>query len=68
MISSILSRLSVLIMVLYTWNNAGLLSIRLLGTNLNEIRITILSFSFKKMPLKLSSAKKGGHFVQGEMS
>ena len=37
--------------------NGGLLSIRLMGTNFNESRIGILSFSFKKMHLKLSSAK-----------
>ena len=39
-----------------TWTNAGLLSIILLGTNFSEILIRIL-FSFKKMHLKLSSAK-----------
>ena len=36
--------------------NAGLLSIGLLGINFSEIQIEILSFSFKKMYLKLSSA------------
>ena len=36
-----------------TWTNAGLLSIGLLGTNFSEIRIRILSFSYKKMHLKL---------------
>ena len=51
-----------------TWTNAGLLSIRLMGTNLSEIRIGILSFSFKEMHLKLSSAKMGAIFLQGEMS
>ena len=40
-----------------TWTNAGLLSIGLLGTNFSEIRIANLTFSFKKMHLKLSSAK-----------
>ena len=39
------------------WNNAGILSIRLLGTNFSEILIEILTFSFKKMRLKVSSAK-----------
>ena len=39
-----------------TRTNAGLLSIGLLGTNFSENRIGILSFSFKKMHLKLSSA------------
>ena len=39
-----------------TWNNTGLLSIGLLGTNFSEIWIRILSFSFKEMHLKLSSA------------
>ena len=37
------------------WTNAGLLSIRLLGTNISEILIGILSL--KKMHLKWSSAK-----------
>ena len=53
-----------------TWANAGLLSIGLLGTNFNEIRIGILSFSFKKMHLKLSSANiaailSRGRWVKG---
>ena len=39
------------------WNNARILSIRLLGTNFSEILIEILTFSFKKMHLKMSSAK-----------
>ena len=38
------------------WNNAGILSIGLLGTNFSEILIKILTFSFKKMRLKVSSA------------
>ena len=37
--------------------NAGLLSVGLLVTNFSEIRIGILSFSFKKMHSKLSSVK-----------
>ena len=31
------------------WNNAGILSIGLLGTNFSEILIEIHKFSFKKM-------------------
>ena len=38
-------------------NNAGLVSIGLLGTNFSEILIEILTFSFKKMCLKVLSAK-----------
>ena len=37
--------------------NAGLLSIEPLGTNFSEILIKIQIFSFKKMHLKISSAK-----------
>ena len=40
-----------------TRTNAGLLSIRLLGTHFSEVRIGILSFSFKKRHLKLSSVE-----------
>ena len=40
------------------WPNAGLLLIGPLGTNFNEILIEILTFSFKKMRLKVSSAKR----------
>ena len=40
------------------WNNAVILSIRLLGTNFSEILIEILTFSFKKMYLKISSGKR----------
>ena len=39
------------------WNNAGILSIGPLGTNFSEILIAILIFCFKKMRLKVSSAK-----------
>ena len=41
------------------WTNAGILLIRTLGTNFSEILLIceILAFSFKKMHLKLSSAK-----------
>ena len=39
------------------WTNAGILLIGPLGTNFNEILIEIITFSFKKMRLKVSSAK-----------
>ena len=39
------------------WTNAGILLIRPLGTNFSEILIGIQTFSFKKMHLKISSAK-----------
>ena len=39
------------------WNNAGILSIGLLGTNFSEILVEILTFSFKKMRLNVSSVK-----------
>ena len=39
------------------WTNAGTLLIGPLGTNFNEILIEIHTFSFKKMHLKMSSAK-----------
>ena len=38
------------------WTNAGILLIRLLGTNFNEMLIEIVTFSFMKMCLKVSSA------------
>ena len=41
-----------------TWTNVGILLIRPLGTNFSEILIKILTFSFKKMHLKVSSAKR----------
>ena len=40
------------------WTNAGILLIGPLGTNFSEISIEILTFSFKKMRLKGSSAKR----------
>ena len=40
------------------WTNAGLLLIGPLGTNFSEILIEILKFSFKKMRLNVSSAKR----------
>ena len=39
------------------WTNAGLLLIGPLGKNFNEISIKFLSFPFKKLRLKVSSAK-----------
>ena len=39
------------------WTNAGILLIRPIGTNFSEILSEIHSFSFKKMHLKMSSAK-----------
>ena len=39
------------------WTNAEVLLIRHLGTNFSEILIGIQTFSFKKMHLKMSSAK-----------
>ena len=39
------------------WTNAGILLIGLLGTNFSEILTEIHIFSFKKMHLKMSSAK-----------
>ena len=40
------------------WTNAGILLIGPLGTNFSEIFNEILTFSFKKMRLKVSSAKR----------
>ena len=40
-----------------TWTSADLLSIGPIGTNLREIWIQILTFSFKKIRLKMLSAK-----------
>ena len=40
------------------WTNAGILLIGPLGTNFSEISIEFLTFSFKKMCLKVSSAKR----------
>ena len=39
------------------WTNAGILLIEPLGTNFSEILIGIKIFSFKKMRLKMASAK-----------
>ena len=40
------------------WTNSGLLLTGPLGTNFSEILIEILTFSFKKMHLEVSSAKR----------
>ena len=40
------------------WTNAGILLIGLWGTNFSEILIGIHTFSFKKIRLKMSSAKR----------
>ena len=40
------------------WTNDGILLIEPLGTNFSEILIEILTFSFKKMRLKVSSATR----------
>ena len=40
------------------WTNAGTLLIGYLGTNFSEILIEIPTFSFKKVRLKVSSAKR----------
>ena len=39
------------------WTNAGILLIGHVGTNFSEISTEILTFPFKKMRLKASSAK-----------
>ena len=40
------------------WTNAGILSIRPLGTKFSEILSEIQAFSFKKMHVNMSSAKR----------
>ena len=40
------------------WTNAGILLIGLWGINFSEILISIQTFSFKKMHLQMSSAKR----------
>ena len=47
------------------WTNAGLLAIGSLGTNFSEILIKIQNFSFKKMHLKMSSAKVAAILSRG---
>ena len=49
------------------WTNDGILLIRPLGTNFSEILIGVQLFSFKKMDLKMSSAK-WRPFVSASMS
>ena len=49
------------------WSNAGILLIRPLGTNFCEILIGVQTFSFRKMELKMSSAK-WRPFVSAKMS
>ena len=46
----------------FIWTNSGLLLIGPLGTNFSEISIEILTFSFRKMRLKVSSAKRRPFF------
>ena len=43
--------------IIIIWTNAGILLIRPLGTNFSEILIEIHTFLFKKMHLKMPSAK-----------
>ena len=49
------------------WTNAGILLIGPLGTNFSEVLIKIHNYSFKKMHLKMSSAK-WRPFVSASMS
>ena len=49
------------------WTNAGMLLIRPLRTNVSEIVIGVQTFSFRKMELKMSSAK-WRPFVSASMS
>ena len=48
------------------WTNAGILLIRPLGTNFNEIFIEIQAFSLKKCIWKCR-LENGGHFVSASM-
>ena len=48
-----------------TWTKPGLLSIGRLRTNFSEIWMGILSFSFKKMHLKMLSAKMAAILSRG---
>ena len=48
-----------------TWTYVGLLWIGLLGTNFSEIRMGILSLTFKKIHLKLSFAKMAAILFTG---
>ena len=49
------------------WTNAGILLIGPLGTDFSEISIEIITFSFKKIHLKMSSAKMAA-IVSASMS
>ena len=42
----------------FIWTSAGILLVGPLGTNFNEISIAVQTFSFKKMHLTMSSAKR----------
>ena len=48
-----------------TWTNADLLLIVPLGTSFNEVLIGILSFSFKKVHLKMSPAETAAILPRG---
>ena len=45
--------------IIVIWNNAGILLIGPLGTNFSDMLADIITFSFKKMYLNVSSAKWG---------
>ena len=49
------------------WTNDGILLIGPLGTNFNKILIKSHAFSFKKMLVKISRLKNGGHLVSASM-
>ena len=53
-----LTRLTSMVRQAIIWTKAGLLLIGPLGTNFSEILIEILTFSLKKIRLKVSSAKR----------
>ena len=55
MLSLVPIRIHCLCQCLTVWTNAGLLIIRPLGTNLNEIQIKIHQFPYKKINLKISA-------------
>ena len=48
------------------WTNVGILLIGPLGTNFSEILIEIITFSLKKMRLKVLSGN-GGYFASASM-
>ena len=49
------------------WTNAAILVIRTLGTNFSEILSEIHTFSFKKMQVKMLSAKWRPSCLSGSM-